>query len=111
MVGTILTQSGGQSDKHITQVVINQSYPLNYTAVTYKPRHFSPSLILNTPHAKILEAAALERECRFPAAAAEVTPTPVPTHPPTLQKGRWRVEEERLKHAEGEEGHEGRGRG
>lgn len=47
----------------------------------------------------------------FPKAAAEVASTPVPTHPPTPQKDRWRVEEERLKYREGEEGNEGSGCG
>lgn len=47
----------------------------------------------------------------FSKAAAEVASTPVPTHPPTPQKDRWRVEEERLKYREGEEGNEGSGCG
>lgn len=32
--------------------------------------------------------------------SATVTPTLVPTHPPTPQKARWRVEEEILKYIE-----------
>lgn len=73
-----------------------------------KPRHqtdksiFSSSLILfNTP-------AADARSCSFRDAAAELTPTLVPTHPPTLQRGTWRVEEERLKYTVQSERREGK---
>lgn len=113
----LITQMQAKTTKK-TQVVINLSlqtilwlveFSLEYHGITLKNKMiYFLYCSLNTPDAN---AKCCSFRVRWFLAAAEVTQTPLPTHPPTLQTEMWRVEDEWLQYTVWEEGNEGWGCG